>query len=57
MIELNTDALQLVWRHFPALFMALTLLVCLAKERRQQERLAKTIGIYTAHNDYVKGEI
>lgn len=57
MIELNTDALQLVWRHFPALFMALTLLVCLAKERRQQERLAKNIGTYTAHNDYVKGEI
>jgi hypothetical protein len=46
-MELNIDVFQVVWRHIPALILALAMLVRLAKETRGQRRLAKNFNLHT----------
>ncbi len=53
-MELNMDALQVVWRNIPALIMVLTGLVQLVNELSQQRRLAKNFNIYPTHKQLPK---
>ena len=56
-MELNIDALPVIWRFVPAFFMVLTVLAHLANEHCQQERLAKNFNIYTVHKRLHKRRI
>jgi hypothetical protein len=50
-MELNLDAIQLVWRLVPAVIVVLTVMVRLAHESRQHGGLAKNPVSYSTHKN------